>query len=336
MPTIKDVAKLAGVSTATVSRVLRNEPNVSDETMQRVLAAIEKLNYEPSLLGRNLRKQSTMFVIVVLPDITNPFFAKILRGIEDVAHSFGYTVMLCNTDNDPERELAYTNILRRNGADGVIFLTARVDSIHLLQLAAIKPVVLGCEYVRGLPLTQVSIDNYRAAFEATSHLLQLGHRRIGFINGPDNVILCRDREAGYQMALHQAGIAPDPNLCWQGEFEYEVGLRGASHMLDLPDPPSAFFCSSDVLAIGAANAVRARGLRVPEDVAIVGFDDIEFARMYRPALTTVTQPMYQIGETAMRLLVELMQRKDLSPRQVVLPHQLTIRDSSGSPRVPSQ
>lgn len=332
MTTIRDVAKLAGVSTATVSRVLQNLPYVSPLTREQVWDAIHKLNYQPNLQARNLRTNETKFVFVVIPDIMNPFFSRIIRGIEAVAHKAGYTMLLCDTHNDPNRELAYINILHQRGADGLIFLTARVDSHRILRLATSKPMVLACEYVNGLPVHSVSIDNLTAAFEATQHLIQLGHRRIGLINGPSNVTLCQDRRMGWQLALQQAGLACGLDLCREGPWSYEAGRAGASALLKQEDPPTALLCTSDEIAIAAINEAVARGLQVPSDLSVVGFDDIAFASMYRPALTTVAQPMEEIGKTAMRLLLEVMREPETPPRRVVLPHRLMIRESTGAAR----
>lgn len=326
--TMKDVARLAGVSTATVSRILRDPDAGTEETVQRVMDAVRKLNYEPNVLARNLRKQETRFVIVVLPDITNPFFSRILRGMEDTAQAAGYNVLLCNTDNDPARELTYIKILQRRGADGIIFLTARVDKSHILQLSHTLPVVLACEYVEGLPVPMVSIDNLSAAFTAVNHLLQLGHKRIAMINGPGNVILCRERLTGYRLALQQAGISFDPALVRNGTFHHDSGVEAMKSLLEEAGPLTAVFCANDEMAIGAINCAKSRGLRVPEDLAVVGFDDIDFASMYDPPVTTVAQPMYQIGETAMRLLLSKVRGEPVAEEQVVLPYRLVVRRSS--------
>lgn len=331
MPTMKDVARLAMVSTATVSRVLREESYGTPDTRARVLDAVSKLRYQTNLLARNLRQSQTNFVIVVLPDITNPFFSKIVRGMEDVAHSLGYSVLLCNTDNDPAREADYIRLLQSRGADGIIFLTARTDSAAILQLAENTPVVLACEYIRGLPVPSVSIDNRTAAFTATQHLLAQGHTRIGMINGPASIILCHDRLSGYRFALEQAGLPFRAELVKEGNFRIDSGFALMEELLQAETPPSAVFCANDEMAMGAIQAVRAAGLTVPGDVAVVGFDDITFASVVEPPLTTIAQPTYEIGATAMRLLLGQIRGEKLVDSQVVLPHTLVIRRSSGVP-----
>lgn len=300
---MKDVARLAGVSTATVSRVLSSRGTVRSEMRERVLAAVKKLRYEPNVSARNLRVNKTATIIVVLPDINNPFFSLIVRGIEDVAHEQGYSVLLSNTDNDLDRELASTRILSRRGADGVIFLTARVSSPHILRLAEQTPVVLACEYIEGA-VSQVSIDNVAAAMEATHHLINLGHERIAYVNGPKDIVLCRDRRQGYEFAMRQAGLPVRLELMFEGTFYLESGGAAAEYLLNLPEPPTAVFCANDELAIGFIHRCFQMGRRVPDDVAVVGFDDIRFAAFQRPALTTIAQPMYDIGVHATRLLLE--------------------------------
>jgi len=326
--TMKDVARLAGVSTATVSRILNSPDAGRPETRRRVAAAVKKLGYEPNLSARNLRINRTATIIVVLPDINNPFFSFIVRGIEDVAHEQGFSVLLCNTDNDLERELQYTKIIGRRGADGAIFLTARVSSPHILKMAERVPVVLACEYIDGA-VSQVSIDNVGAAMDATRHLIQLGHRRIAYVNGPPDVILSRDRLRGYTLALQQAGLPVLEELIAPGTFYLESGVEAARRLLGLPEPPTAVFCANDEMAIGFIRAAEAMGRRVPGDVAVVGFDDIRFAAFYRPALTTVAQPMYEIGRRAAQLLLDQVGGRADGPQSIVLPHRLVVRESCG-------
>lgn len=347
---MKDVARLAGVSTATVSRVLSSRGAVRNETRQRVLAAVEKLGYEPNVSARNLRVNKTATIIVVLPDINNPFFSLIVRGIEDVANDYGYSVLLSNTDNDLERELASTRILSRRGADGVIFLTARVSSPHILRLAEQTPVVLACEYIEGA-VSQVSIDNVAAAMEATRHLIDLGHERIAYVNGPKDIVICRDRRQGYELTLRQAGLTVRPEFIFEGTFYLESGAAAADHLMSLPAPPTAVFCASDEMAIGFIHRCFAMGRRVPDDVAVVGFDDIRFAAFQRPALSTIAQPMYDIGVHATRLLLAQIDAPDppradagttpsttgptrvaTRPGNIVLPHRLVVRESCGAHR----
>jgi LacI family transcriptional regulator, repressor for deo operon, udp, cdd, tsx, nupC, and nupG len=329
MVRIKDVAKLANVSTATVSRVLRNADNVTEETRKRVLEAIEKLNYQPNVLGRYLRRMETETVLVVVPDITNPFFSKVLRGIESVAIQNGYQVLLGDTQNNVRLEEEYLNLLRQKQVDGTIFLTARISRELIEEMSRQFPVVLACEYFEGAKIPTVSIDNISSARKATEHLIKLGHRRIAHLSGPMNIILSRDRLRGYQQAMMQYELDIDPVLIQEGDFTYELGYNLTLKLLALEKPPTAIFAANDEMAIGAIKAIRKLSLRVPDDIAVVGFDDIKIASIFEPNLTTISQPMFEIGEKAMNLLLQLIEGNELDKRQFVLEDTLIIRDSCG-------
>nr|WP_232854527.1 LacI family DNA-binding transcriptional regulator [Geobacillus stearothermophilus] len=332
MASIKDVAKRANVSTATVSRVLRNTGNVTEETRQRVLEAIEALNYQPNVLGRYLRRMETETVLVVVPDITNPFFSKVLRGIEAVALKHGYQVLLGDTQNDARLEEQYLNVLPQRQVDGMIFLTARIRKELMEEMARQFPIVLACEYLEGTDIPTVSIDNISSARKATEHLIRLGHCRIAHLSGPMNIILSRDRLRGYQQALAQHELEADAALVQEGDFTYESGYNLTLKLLALEKPPTAIFAANDEMAIGAIKAVRHRGGRVPDDVAVVGFDDIQMASIFEPSLTTIAQPMFEIGQKAMELLLALIEGTSARRRQLVLPDRLVIRDSCGGER----
>jgi LacI family transcriptional regulator, repressor for deo operon, udp, cdd, tsx, nupC, and nupG len=332
MASIKDVAKLANVSTATVSRVLRNAGNVTEETKRRVLEAIEALNYQPNVLGRYLRRMETETVLVIVPDITNPFFSKVLRGIEAVALERGYQVLLGDTQNDVQLEEQYLNVLPQKQVDGMIFLTARTRKELMEEMSRQFPIVLACEYLEGTDIPTVSIDNISSARKATEHLIGLGHRRIAHLTGPMDVILSRDRLRGYYQALAQHDIDVDAALVQEGDFSFESGYNVTLKLLALEKPPTAIFAANDAMAIGAIKAVRHRGGRVPEDVAVVGFDDIQMASIFEPGVTTIAQPMFDIGKQAMKLLLQLIDGEEVDRRQFVLPDRLVIRESCGGKR----
>jgi LacI family transcriptional regulator, repressor for deo operon, udp, cdd, tsx, nupC, and nupG len=332
MASIKDVAKLANVSTATVSRVLRNAGNVTEETKRRVLEAIEALNYQPNVLGRYLRRMETETVLVIVPDITNPFFSKVLRGIEAVALERGYQVLLGDTQNDVQLEEQYLNVLPQKQVDGMIFLTARTRKELMEEMSRQFPIVLACEYLEGTDIPTVSIDNISSARKATEHLIGLGHRRIAHLTGPMDVILSRDRLRGYYQALAQHDIDVDAALVQEGDFSYESGYNVTLKLLALEKPPTAIFAANDAMAIGAIKAVRHRGGRVPDDVAVVGFDDIQMASIFEPGVTTIAQPMFDIGKQAMKLLLQLIDGEEVERRQFVLPDRLVIRESCGGKR----
>jgi LacI family transcriptional regulator, repressor for deo operon, udp, cdd, tsx, nupC, and nupG len=332
MASIKDVAKRANVSTATVSRVLRNAGNVTEETKRRVLEAIEALNYQPNVLGRYLRRMETETVLVIVPDITNPFFSKVLRGIEAVALERGYQVLLGDTQNDVRLEEQYLNMLPQKQVDGMIFLTARTRKELMEEMSRQFPIVLACEYLEGTDIPTVSIDNISSARKATEHLIGLGHRRIAHLTGPMDVILSRDRLRGYYQALAQHDIDVDAALVQEGDFSYESGYNVTLKLLALEKPPTAIFAANDAMAVGAIKAVRHRGGRVPDDVAVVGFDDIQMASIFEPGVTTIAQPMFDIGKQAMKLLLQLIDGEEVERRQFVLPDRLVIRESCGGKR----
>ncbi|GAX92019.1 LacI family DNA-binding transcriptional regulator [Effusibacillus lacus] len=329
MVRIKDVARLANVSTATVSRVLSNADNVTEETKEKVLNAIQELNYSPNILGRYLRKMETQTILVVVPDITNTFFSKILRGIESIAVQNGYQVLLADTQNNVRQEVEYLNLLRQKRVDGMILLTARMDRSLVEEIAEEYPVVLACEYLEGSRLPTVSIDNVSSARKATEHLIKLGHRRIAHISGPMDIILSRDRLRGYQQAMAQYELKFDPVLIQEGDFSYEIGYNMAMKYLALENLPTAIFAANDEMAIGAMKAIREHSLNVPDDIAVMGFDNIKISSIVEPALTTIAQPMYEIGTTSMEILLKLINGEDLKKRQFVLEDQLIIRESCG-------
>ncbi|KYD29086.1 hypothetical protein B4109_1707 [Geobacillus stearothermophilus] len=297
-----------------------------------MLEAIEALNYQPNVLGRYLRRMETETVLVVVPDIMNPFFSKVLRGIEAVALKHGYQVLLGDTQNDARLEEQYLNVLPQRQVDGMIFLTARIRKELMEEMARQFPIVLACEYLEGADIPTVSIDNISSARKATEHLIRLGHCRIAHLSGPMNIILSRDRLRGYQQALAQHELEADAALVQEGDFTYESGYNLTLKLLALEKPPTAIFAANDEMAIGAIKAVRHRGGRVPDDVAVVGFDDIQMASIFEPSLTTIAQPMFEIGQKAMELLLALIEGTSARRRQLVLPDRLVIRDSCGGER----
>ncbi|MDI3547556.1 MAG: LacI family transcriptional regulator, repressor for deo operon, udp, cdd, tsx, nupC, and nupG [Halanaerobiales bacterium] len=329
MAKMSDVAKKANVSIATVSRVFSSPETVAEETKKKVLKVVEELNYTPNVLARQLRKMETKTIVVVVPDITNTFFSRVLRGIETIARENGYRVLLGDTENDITLENEYLKTLYEKHADGLILLTARTDRITIEKLSENYPVVLACEYLEGSNLPTVSIDNISAARKATEHLIKLGHRRIAHITGPMNVILSRDRLKGYKQAMESYELEVDPILIQEGDFYYKTGYNLMLKLLFIENPPTAVFAANDEMAIGAIKAIQSQGLKVPEDIAIVGFDNIKMSAIFSPSLTTIGQPTYKIGEKAMNLLLDLIRGKKLSKNQFVLDDKLIIRESCG-------
>lgn len=329
MVRIADVAKKAKVSTATVSRVLSNSVSVRKETAEKVTAAIKELNYQPNILARQLRTMETKTILVVISDISNPFFSKVLRGIKETAIHNGYQVLLGDIVNNAEQETNYLNIMRQRTADGMILLTARSDKETVESIANEFPVVLACEYIEGTTIPTVSIDNISSARKITEHLIKLNHKRIATLTGPLDVVLGRDRLKGFQQAMSQYDLPLDPFLIQEGDFTFESGYNLMSKLLASQNPPSAVFAASDEMAIGAIKAIKSFGLKVPEDISVVGFDDIKFASIIEPALTTIAQPAFEIGSKAMELLIMLLNDKELRNRQFILEDHLVVRESCG-------
>lgn len=328
MSTIDDVAQRAGVSVATVSRVINGSSRVSHETAAKVRQAIAELDYRPNLLGRNLRRTKSERVLVLLPNIANPFYAEIVKGIEDIASKYGYSIMLCNTDSDLEREMKYVGMLKSYLADGAILMASEMTNENLAELSREIPIVQCCEYKAGLPITHVSIDNEMAAYKAVNHLIGLGHRRISFIGARNQFLSSVLRKEGYIRALKEAGIDFDPAYCGYGDYSYKSGFRIMKQLLNLDPRPTAAFCISDLMAIGAIRSAMEENIRVPEDLAVCGFDNIYFARVFKPTLTTVSQPMYDLGCTAMEALISIIEGKNTGTTHYSLEHELIIREST--------
>ncbi len=335
MPTIYEVARRAGVSTATVSRVLSQPDVVSPTTRRRVLEAVDRLGYAPNVAAKNLRTLKTGKLLVTVPDISNPFFALILRGIEDAAQREGYSVLLGDTQHDEAREEGYAGMLKRKEADGLIFLGHRLpkEAAAIVRAMAPKcaPVVNGCEFNPRLGVPSVHIDNAKAASEAMDHLFRLGHRRIGIITGPLVSPLSRDRLRGATARAKKEG-AEGSLIVMHGDFSLESGSAEGDRLLGRRERPTAIFCFNDEMAMGVIQAARRRGLRLPEQLSVVGFDDIRFASYMDPPLTTISQPMRAIGEGTVRLLLEILGGNVAGPESVTLPHSLTIRSSTAPPR----
>jgi LacI family transcriptional regulator, repressor for deo operon, udp, cdd, tsx, nupC, and nupG len=324
---IVDVAKRANVSTATVSRVLTKPETVRETTTEKVLKAIEALNYQPNILARQLRRLETKTILVVVPDITNPFFSKVLRGIEAVAVAKGYQVLLGDTSNDLEREKGYLNILQQKKADGMVLLTARMDAAAVEEVARRFPVVLACEYIEGSSIPTVSIDNISGARKAMEYLIDLGHERIGCITGPLDIVLSRDRLKGFYQAMARKNLIVDPVLVQEGDFSFDSGFNLMMKFFALGQLPTAIFAANDEMAMGVIKAIKSKGLNVPEDISVLGFDNLKFSSIFEPGLTTIAQPAFEIGENAMELLMKLISKEEVKHEQIILADQLVVRES---------
>ncbi len=331
MATITDVAKAAGVSTATISRVINNTGFVKDETRNRVLRVISELGYYPNAIGQNLRLNKTNVTMVIVPEITNPFIAEVVRSIESKARAHGYSVILHEYLHDGTSADDMERFISSRRIDGMIFLTAEAKLKEFERISERCPTVLACEYVDHLDIPSVSIDNIAAVIDAMRYLISLGHEKILFLNGEPDNISCRDRLRGYRISLEQAGIDFDQKLVVEcacaSTSAYEVMTRALEGAEDF----SAVLCGSDVIAIGVMKAIHDRGLDIPGDISVIGFDDIEFSSFVQPALTTVYQPAAEIGQLAMQMMLDLYAGKSIE-YPVKMRHELRIRESCGPRR----
>jgi LacI family transcriptional regulator len=336
MPGIQDVAKLAGVSITTVSRVINNDPHrVNEKTRKRVLEAVEALNYVPNLLARALVSDKTSIIGVIVGDASDPYFSTIVRGITDTARAHGYLTMLCNTNRVPDVELNYMRVLRDYSVDGIIFASGGLtETTHLEELDSIVsglmanqvPVVALGNHLLKVP--QIRCDDTQCSLDMSEYLIQLGHRRIGFIAGPEGLTTSVLRLDGYRMALEKHGIPFDAALVCEGDFTFESGQRAADYFMDDVTLPSAIFGANDREALGCLFQLKQRGIDVPGQVSIAGFDDIETAQYVFPSLTTIRVPMYEIGAMGMQQLLRTMNGETSIEETFILPHSLAERAST--------
>lgn len=329
---IHDVARLAEVSTATVSRALATPERVSPEARARVFEAIAKVGYVPNPAARSLRSQKSRMVLVVLPNIDNIFFSKILRGIEEALFEAGYGMIIGDLDGSPEKEARFADFTAAGQVDGALLLNGHLfgQSRDAKGPAAKTnvPLVALCEAIPGAAIPQIEVDNRAAARRMTRYLADLGHRRIGYLTGPARNVLERERFRGYRDGLRDAQIAFDPDLVWSGDYTLESGARAGERIAARQTRPSAVFSSSDEMAIGLVRSLSSAGLRVPDDISVAGFDDIEFAAMVQPALTTVHQPRRELGRTGASVLISLLQGRP-APERIRLRTDLIVRASTG-------
>lgn len=328
MATIYDVAQRAEVSAATVSRVLNGHASVDPKLAERVRAAVEELGYRPNALARNLRRSRTSLWAVVISDVGNPFFTSLVRGVEDVAQSSAYSVVLCNSDEDPDKEANYVTVALAEQMAGVIISpSGQAEGVQRL-IEAGTPVVVIDREVPGVTVDSVLVDNEHGAAEATAHLLAGGYRRVACITGPSTVSTAERRLRGYQKAIADGGHPYREELVRHSDFRERGGYDAMASLLDSAEPPDAVFVGNNLMAVGALECLVARGVSVPDQLGIVGFDDLPWADLVRPALTTVGQPTYELGRTAAQLLADRITDPQRSPNTVVLKTELHVRATS--------
>ena len=331
MVKIEDVARAAGVSVATVSRVLNESGGVLPETQEKVREAVERLRYEPNLSARNLRKNESRIILILAPNFSNPYYSNVLSGICDVSRNLGYSTLIYNTyDSNALDEPLVTSLFQKNRADGMITLAVNKDDCWLAKYAGKYPLVQCSEYVEDAALPHISVDNRLAASESVAQLIAQGHTRIGIVTSANRYLSSENRLRGYLDALDAAGIAKDDALIAYASADYSFasGKQAARDLLSLPEPPSAIFCVSDILALGVIAAAGKMGLQVPWDLSVTGFDDVDYTTMFHPYLTTVAVPCYELGRSSMLLLYDHIQQKPGAQQAVYLPHQLVQRETT--------
>lgn len=330
--TIKEVAETAGVSTATVSHVINNTRHVETTTRQSVEQAMQELGYQPNSLARSLRSGETKTIGLVVPDVYNLFFADMARRIENLGYANGYSVILCNSDNNLAKQHNYIKTLITKQIDGVIFISAGESNEDLQKLADSRTPIVVADRVVPLSLADVVLlDNEQGGYEACKHLLDLGHKKIACITGPSDVSPSMQRASGYRRALKEAGIEAPAEYVIPGDFTVFGGSESMSRLMKLDERPTAVFVSNDMMAMGAVTAARRLGLHVPEDVSIIGFDDIELARAFNPTLTTMAQPMQEMADIATSRLIAKMNsgEEGWENEQFTLTANLIVRESTG-------
>ncbi|MCT8975734.1 LacI family transcriptional regulator [Clostridium sp. CX1] len=325
---IKDVAKEAGVSIATVSRVLNDVDVVNEETKKKVLEAIDKLGYRPNIVARSLKTQRTKTIGIIIPDISSQIYPEIVRGAEDVANIYDYNLMLCNSDLDPEKEMEYLRVLREKMVDGVLYMSTSLEPsiLELINKLQIPMVLIETTSKEG-NIPSVTIDNEKAAFDAAEYLIKKGNKKIGYIGTHEDAVNASAlRYTGYKKALLENNLKVDDKFAYFGGLKSQDGYEGMLSILE-KDTVDAVFCASDEIAMGAINALRDKGMKVPEEVDVIGFNNIYSAAVFYPKITTIAEPMYDMGSVGMRMLIKIINKQEVELKNYVLKHELIERNS---------
>jgi LacI family transcriptional regulator len=328
--TIYDVAREANVSMATVSRVVNGNPNVKPATRKKVLEAIERLGYRPNAVARGLASKKTTTVGVIIPDISSIFFAELARGIEDIATMYKYNIILSNSDQNKEKEFHLLNTMLGKQVDGIVFMGGNITEDHVAEFKRSPvPIVVAATLEKSQQIPSVNINYKQAAYDAVTDLLEKGHNQVAFVSGPLHDLINKDEKLeGYRKALEDKEIAFREEYVMEGDYSYDSGIEAYEKLSELSNPPTAIFVATDEMALGVIHSAQDRGKVVPDDIEIIGFDNTRLATMVRPQLTTVVQPMYDIGAVAMRLLTKLMNKEKVDDHIVVLPHRIEYRKST--------
>lgn len=327
--TIYDVAREANVSMATVSRVVNGNPNVKPTTRKKVLDVIDRLEYRPNAVARGLASKKTTTVGVIIPDMSNVFYAELARGIEDVATMYNYNIILSNSDQNEEKEIELLDTMFGKQVDGIVMMSEDVTANVLDKMGhSHAPIVLAGSIETTKTIPSVNIDYTQAAYEAVKKLVANGHKRIAYISGPFTSKINKEHKyTGYKKALAEANIELDEDLVIASENSYDSGIESFEKINQVQNPPTAFFTGSDELAIGIIHAAQDARKNVPNDIEVISFENSKLARMVRPQLTSMVLPLYDIGAVSMRLLTKIMNKEQISQQQVILPHRMEQRQS---------
>jgi DNA-binding LacI/PurR family transcriptional regulator len=330
MVSMKDVASKAGVSIATVSRVINGSPRLSEETRTNVMKAIKEMEYQPSRVAKRLRSKSTSgkLIGVLIPDIQNPFYVDVLRGIEEIAYQHNYALIMCNFGQDEKKEKLYLEILRSEAIDGLLTAPAREDDEEVTRLVeGGLPIVCVDRGLKNVDVDVVMVNNRKGAFQAVDHLAKSGYKRIAYISGLPAIPSSYQREMGYREALEKNGIEFNSDLVKYGDSKYESGKTLCNELLSDRNPPDAIFTGNNLITLGALETIHNRGMKIPDEVAIIGFDDMFWSASLFPPLSAVRQPAFEIGRRAMELLIQRIHDPKRSCIQMILNPELMIRKS---------
>ncbi|WP_404329565.1 catabolite control protein A [Mesobacillus maritimus] len=328
--TIYDVAREANVSMATVSRVVNGNPNVKPITRKKVMEVIDRLGYRPNAVARGLASKKTTTVGVIIPDISSTFFAELARGIEDIATMYKYNIILSSSDQNKDKELHLLNTMLGKQVDGIVFMGGNITAEHVEEFKKSPvPIVLAGSIEESETVPSVNIDYEQGILDAVQLMVEKGHKRVAFVVGPLLEPINQVKKlSGYKKAIEQAGYDFDENLVVEGDYTYDSGIEAIEKLLEMEDKPTAIIVGSDEMALGVVHGAVDKGYSVPGDFEVISSDNTRLALMVRPQLTTIVQPLYDIGAVAMRLLTKLMNKEEVDDQTVVLPHRIEFRDST--------
>lgn len=330
--TLRDVARCAKVSTATVSRTLNTPELVQKETQIKVHEAIRKLNYVPNQMGSRLRKFHTRNVLIIMPNISNPFYSDIVEGMLDVTRDEQYEASICLTRLHADQEVKYMDMLIGNHADGAITLGCELTDPRVIERMKRCRVVQCCEYSKDVGIPHISIDNYTAAYQAVKYLIDIGHKRIGFIGSTNTCVSSVERFEGYKKSLENASLdfSEDIVMYADANYSFSSAYSASVKMLSLPNRPTAIFAISDVMAFAVISAARTIGIKVPEQLSVFGCDDVEVSRSSIPPISTIGQSGYTMGKRAMKMLIDILENRYVPETEIFVEHKILIRESTGA------